>query len=343
MARTLAKLLLIALITAALSEGLIRLMLGHPDLTPEPFKTLCMKYHLRHDRPLVQYLRQCAQWDPGLFYTLRPGSCEVASREFDVFLQVNALGLRDDEVAEPPRVVVLGDSQAMGWGVAQDQTFAQRLEAMLGEPVLNAAVPSYGTAREMLMLQRLEDRGLLDDAEPAAVVIAYNANDFDENLAFVQGGFVLDVSPQERWEELARQQDGNRAYWPGKHLWYMLAMAWDEFGPADSGQDQADPVPAPELGEAQAFMAVLDHFKDLLAGRTLVVLEINEHAKNNDGDFLGQVQALLAQGGEPEFAVDLRLADLSGALVDGDFYAYDGHMTAAGHARVAGILAELLK
>ena len=51
---------------------------------------------------------------------------------------------------------MLGDSYAMGWGVEQGESFPEILEAATGLRVLNAGVPSYGTPRELLMLERLD-------------------------------------------------------------------------------------------------------------------------------------------------------------------------------------------
>ena len=51
---------------------------------------------------------------------------------------------------------MLGDSHAMGWGVEQEEALPQVLARKSGRKVLNAAVSSYGTVREMLMLDRLD-------------------------------------------------------------------------------------------------------------------------------------------------------------------------------------------
>ena len=70
---------------------------------------------------------------------------------------MNRLGLRDDEASlRAPAVVVLGDSYAMGWGVAQDETIAEVIERETGLRALNAGIASYGTVREMRLLDRID-------------------------------------------------------------------------------------------------------------------------------------------------------------------------------------------
>jgi len=107
----------------------------------------------------------------------------VNDREFDVVYRVNAAGLRgDDRALAAPALVVLGDSFALGWGVAEDEAFPQQLARRLGVRVLNAGVPSYGTARELLLLRRL-DRSAL-----RVLVVQYAWNDRAENRSYVEGG-----------------------------------------------------------------------------------------------------------------------------------------------------------
>jgi hypothetical protein len=52
-----------------------------------------------------------------------------------------------------PRLLMLGDSVAFGFGVADDQTFAADLEND-GYEVVNLAVPGYGTDQALLRLER---------------------------------------------------------------------------------------------------------------------------------------------------------------------------------------------
>lgn len=76
---------------------------------------------------------------------------------------INARGYRGPQYDFAPRpdarrVVVLGDSITFGYGVADDETFAHRLDARHPEvEVVNLAVEGYGTAQQLL---KLEHEGL---------------------------------------------------------------------------------------------------------------------------------------------------------------------------------------
>ena len=113
-------------------------------------------YVFSGERRIMQFLNGCGRFDEGLGYSLNPGEFTFSGREFSNRYRINSLGVRDDESSlEHPEVVVAGDSFAVGWGVEQDEMFSRVLERMLGMDVLNTAVPSYGTVREMKMLGRL--------------------------------------------------------------------------------------------------------------------------------------------------------------------------------------------
>ena len=51
-------------------------------------------------------------------------------------------------------IVVLGDSHAMGWGENDGDTFSSILEHKINRPVYNLAVSGYGTARELIRLEK---------------------------------------------------------------------------------------------------------------------------------------------------------------------------------------------
>ena len=49
------------------------------------------------DANLIQYMEDCAIFDPQLIYRLKPGVCRFSNREFSTEVRVNSVGLRDDE------------------------------------------------------------------------------------------------------------------------------------------------------------------------------------------------------------------------------------------------------
>jgi hypothetical protein len=108
----------------------------------------------------------------------------------------NAQGFRADHdyAIEKPkgriRVMVLGDSQAEGFEARQDRIFSIVAERYLkargvDAEVLNTGVSGFGTSEELVYL---ENEGVR--YHPDAVVLAFNANDFDDNMK--DGLFGLD-------------------------------------------------------------------------------------------------------------------------------------------------------
>ena len=106
------------------------------------------------------------------------------STTFGKQLTINSKGLRDKErpYAKPPdvkRILVLGDSFAWGYGVADDEIFTSVLENLLARrsgpkwEVINTGVSGWSTDQQYLFLR---DEGL--KYEPDIVLLAFcSAND----------------------------------------------------------------------------------------------------------------------------------------------------------------------
>jgi len=121
-------------------------------------------------------------------------------------LTINSKGLRDREYPyEKPegtkRILVLGDSFAWGYGVADNEVFSEVLEADLQgrQPrfeVLNTGVLGWGTDQEYLYLVH---EGL--KYSPDYVILAlYSANDPKNNYYSMQGGLHKPVFLNEQLE-----------------------------------------------------------------------------------------------------------------------------------------------
>jgi lysophospholipase L1-like esterase len=108
-------------------------------------------------------------------------------------IRLNEWGLRGGPVASPPphrRILFLGGSITLGWGVPEDQTVTQQVERVLhsnGEDVevLNGGVGNYNAAR---YVERFftELRGL----DPTDIVVQYFLRDAEE-LDAGGGNFIL--------------------------------------------------------------------------------------------------------------------------------------------------------
>ncbi len=98
-------------------------------------------------------------------------------RCLDNVYRSNAVGARDRERerrSEAPRVVVLGDSFADGWGVPREQRFSDVLEARTGIEHLNFAMPHFSPYQQVLVYE-----GLAKDYDHETVIATvYPGNDF---------------------------------------------------------------------------------------------------------------------------------------------------------------------
>jgi hypothetical protein len=101
---------------------------------------------------------------------------------FGTTISTNALGMRDDPVADPAetrtRLALLGADDVMGWGVPVEQTFASRLEVLLADrsgpaiDVLNFGVYGYGTLGQVAVLEHQAGA-----TKPRAVVVVGRLDD----------------------------------------------------------------------------------------------------------------------------------------------------------------------
>jgi hypothetical protein len=142
--------------------------------------------------------------DPDIGYTLTPDfTGELVSSEFRMEFHTNSLGLRGEELRprqnNTVRILLLGDSQAWGFGVAEAETMSVLLEQSLSTQypnfdiqVVNGGVPGYGTADELAFLQAKGD--LL---QPDIVIVQFlSVNDLSENRtparewAIIEDGFL---------------------------------------------------------------------------------------------------------------------------------------------------------
>jgi lysophospholipase L1-like esterase len=131
------------------------------------------------------------QWthDPVLHFRNRPDITRSLAGygRRDKVMRFNHYGQLDDQfpVAKPAgefRLLMIGDSTTMGFGVPKEETIAHYLERMLDETdtryashqVINAAVHGYNTTQEVEML-RLSMR-----FEPDVIVIGFTLNDITE-------------------------------------------------------------------------------------------------------------------------------------------------------------------
>lgn len=140
------------------------------------------------------------QEDTLLGYRLTPGfQGEIKSSEYTFNFSVNNAGFRDREhILEKPtntyRILGLGDSFAMGMGVAYEDIFLTQLETRINHAlqktkveIIKTGVGGYDALEELLFLK---ERGI--KYSPDLVLLIVYENDFSTKTKIPSGPHVID-------------------------------------------------------------------------------------------------------------------------------------------------------
>jgi len=321
--------------TIALLELSIELVLRNPSVvrwidTPQQINHL-KNYYLGYDRAIVQFRSDCAVYDEVLTYRLRPGvSCTVVNREHTVDYAINRAGLRDtDDRLIDPAIIVTGDSQAMGWGVAAAETVSSRVEALTGRKTLNAAISSYETAREMSLLREL--------IQPSTqyVVVAYCDNDYYGNWGSVASG-ELPLMDRAAYERAAAEWTSKSRYFPFKHVSKLSQSVIRSFSRPALPAIRERPGFA-----AMNFLAIVDANRDVLRGRHLIVFDVNGFNRN-DATFSTALREAASRSDLSAAVASMHVIDASSLLTNDDYYRLDDHMRPSGHDKIAREIASIV-
>ncbi|RIV22613.1 hypothetical protein DYU11_16525 [Fibrisoma montanum] len=284
-----------------------------------------------------------AVYDKGLIYRLKSGVGQFSNLEFSTTYRVNSMGLRDDERSlQHPEVILLGDSYTMGWGVEQEQTFAQQLEQRIKVPVLNAGISSFGTARELMLLRRLNRR------DCKAVYLQYCENDLGENRQYVTNDSLFYT--QQQYENTVRANTINRWFFPFKLSFIVVQGALRRALAAraqasESGQTAVQAATTPVVTSAtgaeidqrsvhtQHFVDILSKIQQVFDG-PIVVFELSPH-----GYFSDLTQQLPTQVAARALQ-NVRFIRTDTLLRADHYLMLDAHLNPSGHAIVADLLAK---
>jgi hypothetical protein len=256
----------------------------------------------------------CVEFDEQLIYRPRIGTCRFDNPEFHTTQTFDADGRNTGPKPQGPGIAVLGDSYAMGWGVNDEDTFPAVLQRLSGRPVYNLGVASYGTARELI---RLERNGLPDRVD--TVIIQYCENDLEENRNF---------SPASAEETRAKyssigQTAAGRARFFGS-LDFVGAGYWFTLNaPISLVKNAARTMPPPSFrNHYDAFISVLRR-SEALRSKRVFVFYTNGH---------GMLFSDFPSGRDSQLPY---VEFVQPALERADFYQVDDHLIPAGHAKVA--------
>jgi hypothetical protein len=189
--------------------------------------------------------------------------------------------------------------------------------------VLNTGVSSYGTARELTLLKRV------DTSRMRCVIIQYHENDLPENRAFVQNNYRLTTGDLAAFEGLRDNEANRTRYFPFKY-----ALGFVSAG-RRSLTRRAQNVPPP-AAHADLFLEVLGNEKGLDSVQ-LIVFELGERGSDTS-EFAAALRSRIGQADRPAFIKNLNVLDFTSTLTARMFYDLDDHLRAEGHRVIATAL-----
>jgi hypothetical protein len=323
--------LTIVFVFLAISEGVIRYWLHNPKVIPAGMRTAFRSYYDEHLRSTIQMEPTCAVYDTGLFYTLRPGKCTFENLEFKVDLNVNRVGVRDDDNSlHNPEVIFLGDSFTMGWGIPQDSTYEALASKSLGKTVLNAGISSYGTVRELELLKRINRDSL------KTIVIQYHYSDLMENREFVEHHDSLKISTPEKYKQTSDMVRKRNEYFFGKHTSLLTKFLLKNM----TGRIEARPSTGKE--DVKYFLHVLTSLGEPIHDKNIVVFEIASHGEKGN-TFLAELKKEIANEKYPAFIRNIKIVDVQPILTEQDYFILDDHFITKGHIKVSQELVKAIQ
>ncbi|HMU09749.1 MAG TPA: hypothetical protein PKC54_07085 [Ferruginibacter sp.] len=335
------KLLLLIACCIMLPELLLTYWLHHPEKIPNRLRSSFRYYYSESGRNIIQFDPQYSIYNSNLFYTLkRSARFTYSDYEFSDSFVTNSLGLRDDENSLiKPEIICLGDSYAMGWGVQQDETFTELLGKQSGYKALNAAVSSYGTARELKNYYRL------DTSNVKYLIIQYCKNDLEENKSYTGSNYNLHISPENVYRSATGLHYWNKYWFPGKHLVSFLKL--NTRRKLHSITHSAEnPTADPSKTDTQQAALI---FTDILARSAIDFSKVKVFVVDLDGkemlnnDLIDQVNAITRSPGyKNHFNNNLIMVPVTDLLTESDYYILDPHLRPSGHRKIAGRLYKLI-
>lgn len=299
------------------------------------------------------------KYDARLGWAHQPGQeGSFQTESFRITVHINDKGLRDREhtyerPGNTPRILVMGDSFAWGYGVEEPERFSQRLEAMLGAEVINAGVSGYSTDQELLWYQ---DEGSRYDTD--LVIVVFSGNDIGHNeqqhvyTVYYKPRFVSNAG-----ELVLTGYPVPKTGPPGRFVYalsqrtalgYFLIQRFFElrtwYGALQAKAEQGHALAASPGAAAEPFALTLALLNEMRTtanskGATFLVVATdrwwNSPAKATYADFLEELQS--------EAFLVLDVEALPGFNREAMLIPNDGHWSGAGHAFVAEAIADYIE
>ncbi|HYF29969.1 MAG TPA: hypothetical protein VD993_02510 [Chitinophagaceae bacterium] len=308
-------------------EGFFYYVLRNSEKTSGRLHALLTEYYLTYEINFPQL-----SYDSVLSYTLKKNAVyDHDNIEFSNQVHANKQGLRDDNASlVKPSIICLGDSYTMGWGVKKEEAFPELIEHKTGLRVLNAGITSYGTARQLLLLNRL------DTANLQYLVIQYCYNDYEENKAFLESGRYLPAGSRQTQERTHASYQLARTYFPFKYTltlcrMYLRDQLSDRSDTAAHARSYVQP-------SASALLEILYKSNCNFRKWKIFIIDTNRYPAY-DHYLLESVESLLKKNNfSDDFRKSIHIVKFPELNKQRYFYPLDNHLNREGHEFVANQL-----
>ena len=302
----------------------------NPKKVPHFLMSDFKRYYASFERNVMAY-EPCTVYDSVYSYKFIPGlAFSFGNSEYKNDYRVNSESLRDDESAiMGPEIICAGNAFTLGVGVDQNKDYPSLLQEKLGRPVLNAANPAYGTAREMKRVVNL------DTSITQYLVIQYSKYDVYENAAYVNSHDSLKTGSDSAYKQAVKEYRWKKEYFPGK---YAITISYNFLkSKLNRLRKKKYYLSGDPVASANYFLQVVDknNFSDRVK---IIVTEINDY-NDMDSGFLPAVDSLVQQPQFSRLMGRVKTVNLTPVLTRDDYYIVDANLRASGHEKVAQQLA----
>ena len=193
---------------------------------------------------------------------------------------------------------------------------------------MNAAIGSYGTVRELRILNRVDTQKL------KYLIVHYSDNDVDENEAFFKNGNNLPMLFEREYRQLIGEYQKRKKYYFGKYtrkaieeiLFKVKAYFFHPHDSSVSGDDQRD--------EAGLFLNALRYASRVdLKNVTVIVV--------GSRDFAQLLKERIRSTDYPTFLKNMIIIE-DNLDPQKNYYWIDEHMNASGHGELAKTILKFL-
>jgi lysophospholipase L1-like esterase len=286
-------------------------------------------FYFKAMRNIWQFDPNCAELNDYLIYQPKLGKCQFNNPEFETTLNFDAFGRK-----VPNRkmdmsgtgIAIIGDSHTMGWGVNDQDTFSNEIQAHTQRPVYNLGVSSYGTDRE---IRRLIASNLISKID--TIVIQYCENDIDENEAI--GNEIAYNNERNKFNASFSDKKSISIGEKATLILVSLRAAISEpykairklaLGPSTKGSFEKHQL---------ALNKVLNHYQEVLKNKKILVFYLNGY----EADYVN-----FPNGTDVQYSNISYFDFQKNNLTRNDFFSIDGHLNAQGHKNLGRLIAQKL-